>query len=128
MHETNTMPAEVHFIYATRVESNFSVENVLSLAKLLEIRKARPGQFSLRLFFSGHPNDALCKACDVAAYVENRRVIDEDVVSTLGEQNATRSQTVSFVCGPPAMTDHLVMLLKSQDSINPGQVYCEKWW
>lgn len=41
---------------------------------------------------------------------------------------ATQARTVTYVCGPPAMTDQFVDGLRGVDGVHPGDVCCEKWW
>ncbi|KAF2141996.1 uncharacterized protein K452DRAFT_249747 [Aplosporella prunicola CBS 121167] len=97
-----------------------------------------PSEFRLKLFLTGQTsnveqlNDGDSKplrqqmereAVDVAF----RRLTVNDALDVLGpEQN--RAKTVCYVCGPPAMTDEYVKVLREQKGMDEGRVMCEKWW
>lgn len=128
MHETDSMPAVVHFLYVTRVRSTYTTRNVLFLGDLLHIATARPNQFKLHLFFSGHPSRVLMEEALPRERFEPRRLLDGDVLGLLGDDINERKKTVCYICGPPLLTDHLVGLLKEQEGISEERVMCEKWW
>lgn len=60
-------------------------------------------------------------------HIRKRRFMTSDLIDCLPLPEK-RHNTVSYVCGPPRMTDYVVSFLKSQDGIIEENVLCEKWW
>merc|ERR1711939_41547 len=56
-----------------------------------------------------------------------RRIKHGDLFEALGTEDS-RSNTVVYVCGLPAMTDEFVELLKTAPGMDEKRVLCEKWW
>lgn len=127
MHETNSMPARVDFLYATKVRSSHGVDNVLSLGRLLAITATRRGQFRLHLRCSGHPSRVLMETAEPRTSFEPRRLLESDVIELLGVPTR-RAELLCYICGPPPMTDYLVDMVRREEGILSGQVLCEKWW
>ena len=59
--------------------------------------------------------------------IEFRRFEEKDLETALGPV-AERESTVAYVCGPPAMTDWAVDVLRSSKGMDQERVLCEKWW
>ncbi|KIW17238.1 hypothetical protein PV08_04429 [Exophiala spinifera] len=57
----------------------------------------------------------------------HRRIRHDDLFQALGPE-ATRANTVAYVCGLPTMTDEFVELLKKAKGMDEKRVQCEKWW
>jgi NAD(P)H-flavin reductase len=61
-----------------------------------------------------------------------RRITTTDLAELIdGYQHsdqATRSKTLCYVCGPPVMTDGFVDFLTQQPGMAKERVLCEKWW
>ncbi|KAK5271467.1 hypothetical protein LTR99_001377 [Exophiala xenobiotica] len=55
------------------------------------------------------------------------RIKHDDLFEALGPEES-RSNTVVYVCGLPAMTDEFVELLKRAPGMDEKRVLCEKWW
>ncbi|KAH8887196.1 hypothetical protein GQ53DRAFT_615988, partial [Thozetella sp. PMI_491] len=104
MHESGTMPQEVHFLYTSRTKGYYTISNVLALESLLKIRKARPGQFHLYLFCSGHPSRSLMEDAVPRERFEPRRVLERDLLKIFGNEEVKLS-TICYICGPPQMTE-----------------------
>ncbi|KAF2093656.1 hypothetical protein NA57DRAFT_48001 [Rhizodiscina lignyota] len=128
MHDTNSMPENVHFFYAMRAKEEYKQSNLLSLPRLLAIAGARPEQFCLHVFLTGHPSSSLLTSLlDEHRIVHTRRLQSDDLLETFSQANATDG-TVCYVCGPPAMTDEFVDFLKGLPMLQKERVLCEKWW
>ena len=59
--------------------------------------------------------------------VEYHRFEGEDLMTALGPVSE-REKTVAYVCGPPAMTDWAVGVLRRSIGMEEKRVLCEKWW
>ncbi|KAK4694762.1 hypothetical protein P7C71_g2871, partial [Lecanoromycetidae sp. Uapishka_2] len=59
--------------------------------------------------------------------VEFRRFKERDLELALGPVDE-RKGTVAYVCGPPAMTDWAVGVLRGAEGMAEKRVLCEKWW
>lgn len=59
--------------------------------------------------------------------IEYRRFEGEDLQAALGPV-ANRENVVAYVCGPPAMSDWVVGVLKGSTGMDESRVLCEKWW
>lgn len=57
-----------------------------------------------------------------------RRIGKEDVARALGEDSEERAKSLIYVCGPQAMTDEFVDMIKGFEGVRPQRVLCEKWW
>ena len=56
-----------------------------------------------------------------------RRIGHEDLMEALGPVEE-RKGAVSYICGPPGMTDEFVGFMKSAEGMQGERVFCEKWW
>lgn len=59
--------------------------------------------------------------------IEYRRLDERDLEIALGPVDK-RKGIVAYVCGPPAMTDWAVRVLRESEGMKEQQVLCEKWW
>lgn len=59
--------------------------------------------------------------------VEFRRFERQDLETALGPV-AERGKVVAYVCGPRAMTDWAVDVLRGSKGMEEKRVLCEKWW
>ena len=59
--------------------------------------------------------------------IEYRRFVNQDLEAALGP-GAERKGVVAYVCGPPAMTDWAVGVLRRSEGMEEKRVLCEKWW
>lgn len=66
-------------------------------------------------------------AADSALSVSERRFEHKALVSSLGSEGE-RGNTVTYVCGPPGMTDEVVNVLRKVDGMKKENVLYEKWW
>ncbi|MCJ1363180.1 hypothetical protein MMC16_002287 [Acarospora aff. strigata] len=127
LHQTNRLPQEVQFIYATRLSE--SEKHVLFLSRLQNIAQSiRPGQFQLQLYITGGGSPSSLRSRSTAqTSMQQRRISHIDLVDALGTPE-DRAGVVCYVCGPPAMTDEFVQVLRHADGMEENRVLCEKWW
>ena len=59
--------------------------------------------------------------------IEYRRFVNQDLEAALGPE-AERKSVVAYVCGPPAMTDWAVGVLRRSEGMEEKRVLCERWW
>ncbi|KAI9724893.1 MAG: hypothetical protein M1812_000169 [Candelaria pacifica] len=131
MHAKKQMPEHVHFLYTLKdpkPEEPTSVErNILFLSRLEKIRRSIPhNQMLLKTFLTGN-RSKLDNEFDSGPEVLGRRIKPSDLIATLGNEK-DRGQILCYVCGPAAMTDEFVKILKEARGMDPGKVLCEKWW
>lgn len=127
LHQTDTLPPQVEFIYATK-----SIDGEILFAdRLLHIASNRPQQVKLHFFLTGSQSGGAAalqdsRLAELAISPSYRRLNTKDVLEALSSSG--REQTVCYVCGPPQMTDELVDLLRGQEGMSADRVLCEKWW
>lgn len=152
----SSSPTQIHFLYSTRVpppsESPTSstataedtLNQILFLPRLREIARSHTHAPSQRLLFSvdlfltnlrEHPDLVAAlsgedkdRAKGQDFTIHDRRIEIEDLRAAVGV--GVGDGTVCFVCGPPAMTDEVVGVLRGLVSSEDGKerVFCEKWW
>ena len=71
---------------------------------------------------SGDTHDAENEPIDIY-----RRMTNNDLLASLGPVEE-RSSVISYVCGPPTMTDWAVATLKNAEGMKLENVLFEKWW
>lgn len=59
--------------------------------------------------------------------IEFRLFEQQDLEIALGPVEE-RKGIVAYVCGPPAMTDWAVSVLRRSKGMEEERVLCEKWW
>lgn len=130
MHETASLPEEVHFLLTTHVKSTQTIADISGLETLLAICAAWPGVIHLSLFFSGHPSRALMDTAVPRERFEPRRMLRGDVLDMFPlrtlDAETQAATTVYYICGPPQMTEYFVGLVCAQDTVQADQVYYEK--
>ncbi|KAL2215976.1 hypothetical protein M432DRAFT_552736 [Thermoascus aurantiacus ATCC 26904] len=152
----SSSPTQIHFLYSTRVpppsESPTSstataedtLNQILFLPRLREIARSHTHAPSQRLLLSvdlfltnlrEHPDLVAAlsgedkdKAKGQDFTIHDRRIEIEDLRAAVGV--GVGDGTVCFVCGPPAMTDEVVGVLRGLVSSEDGKerVFCERWW
>lgn len=123
MHETDSMPKEVRFLYSTKVRSAHDVSNVLCLPALLRLCSLRRGQFHLSTFLGGHPSRALMEAAEPRDRFEPRLLLDGDVIGAFAK--AEPNSTVCYACGPSEMTDHIASLAQNSVGLDRANILSE---
>lgn len=125
LHETQSMPQRVHFLYSTKVEPCASADETLFLPRLMNISKAAPGIVKLQLFASGLTRSAIGDGFPDDMHTKRMSVDD---VSQILPTKVERESALCYVCGPQQMTDHFVDGLRKLDGLDEKNVLCEKWW
>lgn len=127
LHHTNNMPGSVEFLYTTKVTDG----EMLFADRLMHIASDRRDRLKLTFFLTGGASGSGRdlpdpRLEDPAVSLIHRRLTPNDVLEALGD--AQGGQTVCYVCGPPQMTDELVVFLRAQQGMSADRVLCEKWW
>ncbi|CZT16829.1 related to NADH-cytochrome b-5 reductase [Ramularia collo-cygni] len=133
---SSSRPKEVHFLYATKSEPDLDPQKILFLPRLMDIvSMAEDSNVTLSLFVTGTDSEGAIEHGKLPNRTFGRRIAEEDVVRAIdgyksrpADVEGHRASTLSYVCGPPQMTDHFVKLLKSQPGMSEDRVLCEKWW
>jgi NAD(P)H-flavin reductase len=131
MHNTETMPPEIEFLYSTKPQltgkHNIKPSTILFLSRLTSIASKRPGQLELTLFLTNQKYKKI-KDPQTLGWFHDRRIQEADLLHALGKDVSLRAKTVCYVCGPPTMTDGVVGFLARQEGMSEERVFCEKWW
>ena len=124
-------PKAIRFLYGTRLEPGMGLSQILFLPQLQDIFErasaSRGEDWSLDLFVTGGEPDLELESKATSARLHTRRIEQADLTTAFGPVGR-RSQTVAYVCGPPAMTDQFVAEMERLEGMEPSRVMCEKWW
>ena len=115
-------------------ESGVLRSGILFFEDLITLALRMPKHLSMDLYLTGDQElagdrEQLNRAMregNVKVF-EGRRWTHEELEEALGKQ-IERQNTLAYVCGPPQMTDEVVMVLKRAPGMKEDQVLCEKWW
>ncbi|KAF2087715.1 hypothetical protein K490DRAFT_73636 [Saccharata proteae CBS 121410] len=127
MRNAGPVPHDVHLLYSSKAPKQ-KTDQTLFLDRLVKL-KTNNGDSSgaphvnVEFFCTGGSGNL----SSLPLNSHDRRMSDADVIAALGEES-NRKSTVCYVCGPQAMTDYFVELVKKQAGMDPALVLCEKWW
>ena len=121
-------PKKISFLYSTKLPSSGSGDNILFLPRLLKLAEQHPKRIDLTLFLTNLAAGTKLKNPKSLGWYHDRRIDEADLTAALGDDTASRRETVVYVCGPPKMTDDLVAWFSHQSGMDPSRVLCEKWW
>ncbi|KAE8148309.1 hypothetical protein BDV25DRAFT_158605 [Aspergillus avenaceus] len=138
-------PFNVHILYSSKLPESALTESVSSpesaldqilfLSRLRQIIRSQSQshrlQISLDLFVTnlqGTASRILQQPTDMA--VHSKRISPDDLhVALAGPDGSIDPRaTVCYMCGPPAMTDEFVTILRQWMGNAKEQVFFEKWW
>lgn len=129
--QRHEIPETIKLLYATRLVGG-DLDQVLFLPRLKQIfeelnhRVDGSGSIDLHLTDS----HAASEKNPLPAWlrIRDHRITHDQIISALrGSARDNAQQSVAYICGPPAMTDEFVGLLKAQEGMRDN-VFCEKWW
>jgi NAD(P)H-flavin reductase len=126
-------PKEIHFLYATKASPELDAQQILFLPRLMDLVAAEADpNVTLSLFLTETGEAGSIEHGKLPNRTFARRVTTADIVQAInGYQQGTqidRTNTLCYVCGPPAMTDGFVEFLSRQPGMSQERVLCEKWW
>ncbi|CAI7567185.1 unnamed protein product [Penicillium manginii] len=133
----------VHLLYSSRLPNGLEtassqavLEQVLFLSRLRQIIRTqlqlRKFNISLQLFLTNIKSCLLeppSSPSDVT--IHPRRIGEDDLRAAITDKDGEMDprKTVSYICGPPGMTDEMVDRLKKVIDDPEGQrIFYEKWW
>lgn len=127
LHQMRQMPEEVRFLYTLRQPE--PQDQVLFLSRLRAIAQTVAGiQFRLQLYLTGGISPFSLEIEGTSrTTAQHRRVTHDDLIEAIGKPE-DRAGVVCYVCGPPAMTDEFVEVLRHAEGMEEERVLCEKWW
>lgn len=134
---SSSRPREIHFLYATKADSEPDPQKILFLPRLMDlVAMAADPNVTLSLFLTGTGcSEGRIEHGGLPNRTLGRRLAEEDVVRAIdgykkqsGDIQSSRRRTLCYVCGPPRMTDEYVDVLKRQTGMADERVLCEKWW
>lgn len=132
----STRPREMHFLYATKADSELDTQKILFLPRLMDLVAAvADPNVTLSLFVTGTGDSGAIEHGRLPNRTFGRRLREEDLRSAIDghKQNVfgaqhDRQRTLCYVCGPPSMTDEIVQFLSREEGMSEARVLCEKWW
>ncbi|KJX97964.1 oxidoreductase NAD-binding domain-containing protein 1 [Zymoseptoria brevis] len=133
---TSKRPREIHFVYATKSESDLDPQRILFLPRLMDlVAAAAESNVTLRLFLTGTGDQGYIEHGKLPNSTFGGRIQEIDLLKAIDGYKKNvfgpehdRKGTVALVCGPPKMTDEMVAYLQKQPGMSLDRVLCEKWW
>lgn len=121
-------PITVQFIYTSKIPRH-GLDSILFLPRLKKIFASSVSRgWSLSLYVTGiSPSSNALSTTEGIQSIHPRRINHEDLIQALGPL-PERNGVVVYVCGPAAMTDEFLQVLRIQEGMEAKRVLCEKWW
>lgn len=135
----NTATLHINILYTARLPSpgSTALDQILFLPRLREIIRSQSHsqsprlRISLELFLTNLADDSpLVASPPDGLIIHSRRIKRQDLqAAVIGEDGEVNpAETVCYVCGPPAMTDEFVDVLRGLLGGEKDRVLSEKWW
>ncbi|KAL5340819.1 hypothetical protein BJX70DRAFT_396513 [Aspergillus crustosus] len=131
---------DIHVLYSSKLPETSrpesALDQVLFLPRLREIvrsqSQSRRLRITLNLFLTNlekQSSQILDQSLEDLT-VHSRRISQDDLREAVSgtDGNPSPSETVSYVCGPPKMTDEIVNAITELLHGQKERVYFEKWW
>lgn len=132
----------IHFLYSTRlsqgqdsVSLDTALNQILFLPRLRQIVRSQLDsqrlRISLDLFLTDLTSSVSPSESPADLVIHPRRISERDLCLAVlgGDGKLDPRDTVCYVCGPPRMTDEIVMLMKGILGDDADQrILFEKWW
>lgn len=121
-------PITVQFIYISKIPRH-GVDSILFLPRLEKLFASSASLgWSLNLYLTGiTPSSNSRSRTEGIQSIHPRRINHEYLIQALGPV-PERSGVVAYVCGPAAMTDEFLQVIRIQEGIEAKRVLCENWW
>ena len=137
-------PRKLHFIYSARIDPSGNLNSILFFERLHKIftQESLSSDRLCELFLtdpidleslSANERDKITVQRKLQVTdshpqrIRFRRFVEADLLKAIGPI-VERSRTVAYVCGPRAMTDLVVDILRKAEGMPEERVLCEKWW
>lgn len=132
----------IHFLYSTRLPQGHdpisletALNQILFLPRLRQIIRSQLHsqrlRISLDLFLTDLSSPVSSSESPADLVIHPRRIGERDLRLAIlgGDGKVDPRDTVCYVCGPPQMTDEMVVLLKGTLGDDAEQrIFFEKWW
>lgn len=133
---TARRPPEIHFVYTTRTDPDLDPQKILFLPRLMDlVAAAADSNVTLTCFLTGLGDEGIIEHGKYPNRTYGRRITGTDLLRAIDGERPNmfgvehdRKRILSYVCGPPAMTDEFVAFLRKQTGMSEDRVLCEKWW
>lgn len=121
-------PITIQFMYTSKIPRH-GLDSILFLPRLRKLFASSASfGWSLNLYLTGiSPSSNPLSRTEGIQSIHPRRINHEDLIQALGPASE-RSRVVAYVCGPDAMTDEFLQVIRIQEGIAANRVLCEKWW
>lgn len=121
-------PISVQFLYTSKIPHD-GLDSVLFLPRLKQIFASSASiGWSLCCYLTGiSPSSNPLSTAEGIQSIYPRRINHEDLLQALGPVSE-RNGVVAYVCGPAAMTDEFLKVLRIQEGMEAKRVLYEKWW
>ena len=126
LHKTKQMPQQVRLLYTSRLAESGRHVHFLFIDRIREIANSlSPEQFRMWFYVTGKHQREFPRKSRILW--RKRRMNHDDLIRAIGKPE-NRPGVVCYVCGPPAMTDDFVEVLRHAEGMEEQRVLCEKWW
>lgn len=127
---------QVRVLYATKMPRGGRLRDVLFLERIARLFAEGRVNGALRLHATrggggegDMPTEGAHQVCGAVVDVRGGRLSGDELQDAVGPATAS----LVYICGPPAMTDHLVAALTApgpggEPMMDPGRVMTERWW
>lgn len=132
--ETQAQDVEVQMLHGNKLPAG-GVSKILFLDRITRLFGQGRLRGQLRLFITpdGEGNDGLANKSETQSinganvHLQAGRIGLDNLREAIEEDRET---SLAYVCGPPAMTDEFVSVLKSESGLrmHASRVLSEKWW
>ncbi|MCJ1336248.1 hypothetical protein MMC09_001524 [Bachmanniomyces sp. S44760] len=137
------VPQSIKFLYTTRLDvdptlpsSEPNLHEILFHDRLKGIFESSPSPSrTLDLYLTGPKAEKVpsseqnpSEEAQTINIKVGQRITHDDLLDAIGEKDKRAEKVVVYVCGPPAMTDEFVQVLRAAEGMDESNVFCEKWW
>lgn len=130
--ETQESGIQVSILYGTKVPSDGNLGKVLFLDRIMNLLQQKIPTGKLKLFLTGYAPSRSNEFWyqDHGVNIVTGRMTAGNILQDIHGGGGKDSALV-YICGPPAMTDCFVNMLKAPEPagiISSANVKSEKWW
>ena len=128
--QKQSLPQTVKLLYATRLAGE-TLDQVLFFPQLKqifqELNSGNNKSNTVDLHLTDGPSPADQKIVAPWMDIYYNRISKQHLLSSIGPTANPQHGVTVYICGPPAMTDEFVEVLKAEENMEEN-VFYEKWW